>query len=139
MAEDPEVELLFSLTGTLALFAQRRFMDQVGRRHIIHHPAPPEKLIGFICARVITQAQRENPFIDQNKLELSPLACDIKALQASSLHFLFSSYLITFPAEVTRLQHSEYLLCMLRKGLKLIRDLLVCTCSHGNGSIKHWA
>lgn len=73
MAEDPEVELLFSLTGTLALFAQRRFMDQVGRRYIIHHPAPPEKLIGFICARVITQTQRENPFIDQNKLELSPL------------------------------------------------------------------
>lgn len=93
MAEDPEVELFFSLTGTLALFAQRRFMDQVGRRYIIHHPAPPEKLIGFICARVITQTQRENPFIDQNKLELSPLACDIKALQAFLPVLLLFNYI----------------------------------------------
>lgn len=126
----------------------------MGHRYITHNPAGPEKLIGLICARVTTQTQREDRFIDQNKRELSTLVSDIKPLQASSLcasciwfqmepltalqggHLL--SCLIKFPAEVTWLRHSKCLFCMLRKGLKLIRDLLVCPCSHGNGQFKHF-
>lgn len=116
VAEDPELELVLNLTCRLALFAQRCSTDQVGQRYITHNLAGPEKLIGLICARVITQTQRENRFIDQNKHELSTLVSDIKPLQASSLcascnwfqmepltalqggHLL--SCLIKFPAEV---------------------------------------
>lgn len=130
-------------------------MDQVGQRCIIHNLAPPEMLIGLICAHAITQTQMENQFIDQNKLELSTLVCEIKLLQASGLctscnwfqmqpltalqGWRLLSYLITFPAEVTWLQHSKCLFCMLRKGLKLIQDLLVLPCSHGHGEFKHFA